>query len=122
MNPAVAKFISTLFHSRDQAHVFHLQTGSYASHKALNEYYDDVIELIDSYVETFQGRYGILTGYPPMGRFLEGDSEVLKYFMALQKFVDTTRTSLPEDTDLNNIVDEISGLINSTVYKLRFLK
>jgi len=57
-----------------------------------------------------------------MGRFLEGDGEVLKYFTALQKFVDTTRSTLPENSDLNNIVDEISALVSSTIYKLKFLK
>lgn len=118
----VARFISTLFHCRDQAHIFHLQTQSYATHKALNEFYDDVVGLIDSYVETCQGRYGIITGYAPIGKFLEGDGEIAKYFNALQKFIDTTRKSLPQDSELNNIVDEISALVNSTIYKLRFLK
>ena len=42
MNP-YSTFISLLFASRTQAHVFHLQTNSYAMHKALNGYYDDII-------------------------------------------------------------------------------
>jgi hypothetical protein len=29
---------------------------------------------------------------------------------------------LPEDTQLQNLVDEIAALIDSTLYKLRFLK
>lgn len=119
---SIAKFISTLFHCRNQAHIFHLQTQSFATHKALNEFYDEIVDLIDSYVETCQGRYGIITGYTPVGKFLEGDSEVLKYFLAVQKFVDSTRKSLPQDGDLNNIVDEITALVNSTIYKLKFLK
>jgi len=122
MNPAVAKFVSTLFNSREQAHIFHLQTTSFAAHKALNKYYDKIVELTDSYAELFQGRYGIITGYTPQSKFYEGEAEVLKYFTGLAKYVDTTRTALPENTDLNNIVDEISGLINSTIYKLKFLK
>jgi hypothetical protein len=117
-----SKFISTLFSSREQAHIFHLQTSSYAMHKALNNYYDDIVDLIDKYVETCQGRHGIIIGYQPATQIFEGDDQVLKYFMALQKFVDTNRGSLPQDSDLNNIVDEISGLINGTIYKLRFLK
>lgn len=119
---ARSKFVSTLFNSREQAHIFHLQTSSYAMHKALNDYYDEIVELVDSYVETCQGRHGIITGYQPASQFLEGDDQVVKYFMALQKFVDNNRQSLPQDSDLNNIVDEISDLINSTIYKLRFLK
>ncbi len=29
---------------------------------------------------------------------------------------------VPQDGDLNNIVDEISALVNSTIYKLKYLK
>ena len=117
----IAKFLSTLMSSRTQAHIFHLQTPSFAAHKALNEYYDDVIDLIDSYAEMAQGRYGIIKGYTVASQIFEDDS-VLKYFMGLQKFVDTIRESLPQDGELNNTVDEISGLISSTLYKLKFLK
>ena len=34
--------ISVLLHSVNQVHTFHLQTKSFAEHKALNEYYDSV--------------------------------------------------------------------------------
>ncbi len=117
----IAKFISTLMASRTQAHIFHLQTTSYAAHKALNGYYDDIVDLIDSYVEMAQGRYGIIKGYTPVTQVFEDDSHV-KYFVALQKFVDGIRSQLPQDGELNNTVDEISGLISSTIYKLKFLK
>lgn len=50
----VAKFLSTLFNSRDQAHIFHLQTSSYAAHKALNKYYDEIVDLVDTYAETYK--------------------------------------------------------------------
>jgi hypothetical protein len=122
MNPSVAKFVSTLFNSREQAHIFHLQTTSYAAHKALNHYYDDIIELVDTYAEAYQGRYGIITGYVPQTKFYEGEPEVLKYFVGLQTFVDSIRPQLPDDGELNNTVDDISGLISSTIYKLKFLK
>jgi hypothetical protein len=117
----IAKFLGTLMSSRTQAHVFHLQTPSFAAHKALNEYYDDIVDLIDSYAEMAQGRYGIIRGYVMSNQIFEDDSG-LKYFAGLQKFVDEIRTQLPQDGELNNTVDEISGLISSTVYKLKFLK
>lgn len=117
----IAKFLGTLLSSRNQAHVFHLQTPSFAAHKALNEYYDEIVDLIDSYAEMAQGRYGIVRGYVMSSQIFEDDS-VLKYFMGLQKFVDEIRTQLPQDGELNNTVDEISGLISSTIYKLKFLK
>lgn len=117
----IGKFIGTLMSSRTQAHIFHLQTESYAAHTALGTYYEDVVDLIDSYVETAQGRYGIVRGYVMPNQIFEDDSTI-KYFSGLQKFVDGIRASLPQDSELNNIVDEISGLISSTLYKLKILK
>lgn len=117
----VAKFISTLLGSREQAHIFHLQTQSYAAHKALQGYYEDIVDLIDTYVEACQGRYGIITGYTPATQIYEEDA-TLKYFTGLLTFVDQIRGELPQNGELNNTVDEISGLIASTVYKLKFLQ
>ena len=117
----VAKFISLLLSSRQQAHIFHLQTSSYAAHKALQEYYEGIVDLVDAYVEAYQGRYGILKGYMPTNTILEDDS-VVRYFTGLQKFVDETRGQLPQDGELNNTVDEIAAVISSTIYKLKFLK
>lgn len=117
----VAKFLSTLFASRTQAHIFHLQTMSFAAHKALNEYYDDIVDLVDNYAETCQGKHGIIKGYNLPTQIFEDDS-ALKYFMGLQSYIDSVRGQLPQDGELNNIVDEIMGLVGSTVYKLRFLK
>ena len=62
-----------------------------------------------------------MKGYKPSNTILEDDSTV-SYFMGLQKFVDETRGQLPQDGELNNTVDEIAGLISSTIYKLKFLK
>jgi hypothetical protein len=41
---------------------------------------------------------------------------------SLQNFVKEARQDLPQDPELQNIIDEIAGLINSTAYKLKFLK
>jgi hypothetical protein len=40
----------------------------------------------------------------------------------MQDYVATKRKKLPQDSELQNIVDEIADLINSTVYKLKYLK
>jgi DNA-binding ferritin-like protein len=114
------QFISTLMASRQQAHVFHWQTPSYAAHKALNEYYDEIVELFDGLVESFQGRYGIAKGYTSPATFKE-DDQVVNYFEALSKYVETIRTKIPQDSYIQNQVDEVVHLIESTKYKLKFL-
>jgi hypothetical protein len=46
----------------------------------------------------------------------------IRYMESLQRFVADARQDLPQDSELQNIVDEIADLINSTTYKLKFLK
>ena len=117
----MANFISTLFSSRTQAHIFHLQVtgpGSFAAHNALNAYYDGIVGLADGIVESFQGRYGIITGYKGEGQFIEDTAQLVKYFEALCMFVEKNRVSLVQDSYIQNQIDEVVALIESTKYKL----
>ena len=61
-----AEFVGVLLHSATATHFLHLQTASYAAHKALGHYYGNIVELADKYAEAYQGHYGIipLTDYP----------------------------------------------------------
>jgi DNA-binding ferritin-like protein len=122
-SPILGQFISTLFASRTQAHVFHLQTNSFAAHKALNEYYDEIIGIADGIAESVQGKYGIITGYSNID-LLEGNdcNEVIKYFTALEMYVERARQTMPQDSYIQNQIDEVVALVVSTIYKLKFLK
>jgi hypothetical protein len=122
-NTAVGVFVSTLMSSRTQAHVFHLQTPSFAAHKALNEYYDAIVDLIDGFVESYQGKYGIIKGYTNIDlQEYQSCEAIIMYFTALAVFIDRARTQLPQDPYLQNQVDEMSALVHSTLYKFKFLK
>ena len=46
----------------------------------------------------------------------------LKYMKAMQEYVEETRTDLPKDSEIQNLVDTIMDLINATIYKLENLK
>lgn len=117
----LATFIGTLMQSRNQAHIYHLQTDSFAAHLALQAYYEGIIPLIDGVVESYQGRHGILRGYKMVANIKE-DGNAQMYFEGLAKFVETIRTQLPQDSYIQNQVDEIVALVESTKYKLKFLK
>jgi hypothetical protein len=47
--------------------------------------------------------------------------EPIAYVSGLQAFVQESRQHLPQDSELQNLVDEIADLINETLYKLKFL-
>ena len=117
------EYVGTLFQSRNQAHIYHLQTSSYAKHKALNKYYEDIIDLIDSLVEGYQGKYEILKGYKMVGTLkdLESDEDIITYFEQIAKYCELKREKLPQDGFLTNVYDDIDSLIRSTLYKLKRL-
>jgi len=115
------KLISYLFHSRTQAHIFHLQTQSYAEHMALNVYYDGIVPLIDGIVEAYQGKYGIVEGYSNFNLMeYNNTQQVVAYLDALCKAVYEVYQST-EDTNIQNLLDGITDLIKSTIYKLQNL-
>lgn len=120
------KLISTLISSRDQAHIFHWQTsgpGSFAAHMALNAYYEAIPDLVDSLVESYQGKYGILKGYSPADKFDDYDSlTALKYFKALGMYTERAYDKLDaKDTYILNQLDNVKQLVYSTIYKLENL-
>ena len=122
-NPIVGQFVSTLFASRTQAHIFHLQTPSYAAHKALNKYYDEIVDLIDGLVESYQGKYGIITGYGNIAlQEYQSCEAIIMFFETLCMYVEKSRGMICQDSYIQNQIDEIVALIKSTIYKLRFLK
>jgi len=112
---------SHLLFSQTQVHIFHLQTDSYAEHKALQGYYEGIDGLADSLIESYQGENDIIQNYTsfPMKKY-EGKEMVINYFNELLKMIEENREGLP--SHLQNIVDTIVELITSTLYKLKRLK
>lgn len=118
-NESAAAFVSVLFHSATNTHFMHLQTKSYSQHVALGAYYDAIVELTDAWAEAYQGAYDIITGYP---KDFHLATDPVKYLTQIKEFVNDIRKDLPQDSELNNLVDGIADQIDSTLYKLRFLK
>jgi hypothetical protein len=117
---STGRFLSLLMHSRTQAHVYHLDTNSYALHKALETYYTSIVPLIDKYAETYKGKYGKINRMTPMLKIDRNPSNVLPYLTKLLKTISALKLS--RNPTLTNIYEEISSLILTTIYKVRNLK
>ena len=116
------EMMSLLLHSQTQVHTFHLQTESYAEHKALQKYYEGIDGLVDGLVESFQGKYGILKGYKSMDmNDWKSTESTTDYLNQLCERVIELRDCC-KDSYIQNQIDNVCELINSTTYKLRFLK
>lgn len=114
--------VSILLHSQTQVHIFHLQTKSYAEHKALQKYYEGIDALVDGIIESYQGKYDVITQYNSVkNEDYKSNEQVIKYFKALDTMIDKNRKEVKESF-IQNQIDTVQELINSTVYKLRFLK
>jgi hypothetical protein len=114
--------VSILLHSQTQVHIFHLQTKSYSEHKALQGYYEGIDALVDGIIESYQGKYDVVTGYNSIKtEDYKNPEQVIKYFKALDSMVEKNRKSVKESY-IQNQIDTVQELIFSTLYKLRFLK
>lgn len=121
----VGNLVSKLLHSRTQVHVFHWQTksqSSFAEHMALGGFYDEIGDLVDGLVESYQGKYDIITGYDsPKIEDYKDVEQLIGYFKSLDSEIEKDRKSIKESY-IQNQIDTIQELLYSTLYKLRFLK
>lgn len=101
------------------AHFSHLMTPSYAAHIALNEFYDGIIPLVDTVAESFIGRYGRFEAFPNVK---EASTDGLQIVGNLTKWIDANRAMISDLSEIQNDIDTILALCNSTAYKLRELK
>jgi hypothetical protein len=121
-NSSFQDMVSILLHSQTQTHIFHLQTKSYSEHKALQNYYEGIDGLVDGVIESYQGKYDILTSYKSIKtEEYKSNDQVIKYFKALDAMVEKNRKEIKESF-IQNQIDTIQELIYSTLYRLRFLK
>ena len=117
-SPKIASIVARLFADRTYAHNAHLKTSSYAAHKALNEFYDDIVDLADDLAEIAQGKFGKLD--IPVGQVsssLSSPADVLEASIGVT-IQDAEGCSVRA---ISAKIDEIEMLYLSTIYKLREL-
>jgi hypothetical protein len=54
--------------------------GSYAGHMALNDYYEGVLDFIDTLIETYQGQYGLVEEYDVIDTKDTNSKDKIQYF------------------------------------------
>jgi DNA-binding ferritin-like protein len=116
-----AEFVGKLFLARDVAHSVHLNTRSYAKHKALKTFYEDIVDMADEFAEAYMGKKGLIGQIPLLTikktgnivEFLENQVEEIEK----ERYIVCDKT----DTPIQNVIDSIIALYLSTLYKLKFL-
>ena len=116
-----ADFIGLFFLARDVTHSVHLNTRSYAKHKALQKFYENIIDLADTFAEAYQGRHGLVGPISLMSA--KKTSNVVEFLENQLAEIESVRYDVcdKDDAPLQNLSDGIIELYLSTLYKLRFL-
>lgn len=116
MNSLVDKLIEY----EQQFRILHWQTKSYARHKAYGEFYSDMGDLIDEFVEAHMGKYGRVKTDGSIQVSNMSDLQIKDYLDEIEQFLISLSESYDErrDSDLLNIRDEMLGKINKLKYLL----
>ena len=119
----IEQLISRVFYARNVAHFEHWRAkgeGSYAKHKALGHFYDDVIDAIDHLVEAYQGAFE-LVGNIPAPETPKGD--VLKLLQGDAAWIEENHEDVcGGNRAVGNTLDNVTAVYLSAIYKLRNLK
>lgn len=113
--------ISFFIQTRSQLQVLHWQTESYARHMAYGRTYDALGDLIDSFMEIYQGKYKRVKVSSPVTLFNINDENANQF---VNSTIDALINELPamldqkSDSDLLNIRDEMLSQFNQLKYLL----
>lgn len=111
-----ARLLMVLLHSATITHVQHWKTDSYSVHKALAKYYSQIPDLTDTLAESLFGKYSTIIDFED--HFMMEDGPLV-YLMEVQEYVESQRKIIPQDSEIQNAIDTIMELLNTTIYKLR---
>jgi DNA-binding ferritin-like protein len=114
-------FVGLLFLARDVAHSVHLNTRSYSKHKALQKFYDTIIDAADDFAEAYQGRNGLMGPISLMSA--KKTSNIIEFLESQLKEIEDARYKIcdEDDSTLQQLIDNVIQIYLSTLYKLRFL-
>lgn len=115
----IEQLVSKVFVTRNNAHLNHWNTSSYAQHMALGSFYEDVITTIDKLVEVYQANFGKI-GYVS-GSF-QSPQEMISALTADAEWIAQNRKDIAQGlTPIENLIDELLEIYLQTLYKLQNL-
>jgi hypothetical protein len=116
-NDILSTMFGLLSHSINQSHYWHLVTESEAEHKALNQYYDTIPDLMDTFIESAIVLYDSFD-VPEINKLESYDEGVSKqYFKKLFDELSGIRKDLKHE-HLKSEMDNILSFVSKTSYLL----
>ena len=116
----IEELVARVFEDRNAAHLAHWKTGSYAQHMALGDFYEGVVKITDKLVEVFQGKFGIISDLPTIPQLFK--PTISQRLNATEEWIAQNAESVANGLEsAENIIADLQGLYNTTLYKLNHL-
>ena len=120
---ALNEFVFDLMFFAVQVHAWHLQTGSYAAHIALNDLYDALPGLADGIAEAIIGtNRNLTTPTKPYTFIFDNAADINGIVGAIDSFkARATQLTTNDEVGIANTLADLVTLFDSVVYKLKSL-
>jgi DNA-binding ferritin-like protein len=118
----MGEFILTLLHAVTNTHILHFRANTNAVHEQLGEFYTNLSDLVDKLAEAMQGRTNKKLEFPV--QYYPPAATPMEELMMLRDYVDEERNGqdIPQNSEIQNLIDEIAAQIDSTINKLENYK
>jgi hypothetical protein len=118
----IEELVSRVFYARNVAHVEHWAAngvGAYARHKALGKFYEEIIEAIDGVVEAYQGAFELIG---TVGAPKTKANDILLMLIEDAAWIEKNHDKICKgNRAVANLLDVVTGVYLSTIYKLKNL-
>lgn len=123
----IENIIQRLLQTRDQSHMFHWNTKSYAAHIALGGFYDAMLGHIDRFFEAYKGKYPeIFTRkakipFTIISEPMVNAETMASYFNDFNGFLSGVAETISAkgDSDLEHIILDMQNETNKLLYLLQ---
>lgn len=118
----IEELVGRVFATRNAAHLAHWAAkgpGSYAKHVALDGFYNELIDKIDTIVEMYQGAHGLIGDVilPKVD-----PTKIVQHIAEEATWIADCRDDIAEDVDaIKNQIDDLVGHYLTSLYKLKNL-
>lgn len=118
----IEQLIARVFYARNVAHFEHWRAtgiGSYARHVALGDFYDKVIDALDTLVEAYQGAFELVSTVPAPKTKAD---DILLMLVEDSEWIEKNHEGVCKgNRAVANLLDGVNEVYLSTIYKLRNL-
>ena len=116
----IEELVSRVFATRNAVHLAHWASKSYAQHKTLGHFYEDIIEAIDSIIEAHQGAFGLIDS---VDSTVVNKNNIEDHIKQEARWISQNREDIAGGIEaIGALIDDLTNQYLTTYYKLTNLK